>query len=99
MIAKYLIGTTYMHQCATLNCNSDGTPHPSNLYGMASFMITCGYLAHRETNDNGAAPRARIKEILGDWLTEDRERNLYLRHTDTLDATAEEIAERLFSQI
>jgi hypothetical protein len=98
-MTEYLTETAYLHEHATLNAASDGTPNPTNLYGMASFLLTCGYLAHKETKDNGEAPRARAKEILGDYLTEERERNLFLRHRATLDATAEEIAERLFHQI
>ncbi len=98
MKAEYLTETAYLHPCAQLNTSSGGIPSPENLYGIASFLLTCGYLAHKETSDNGEAPRARAKEILGDWLTEERERNLYLRHSSTLDAAAEEIAERLFME-
>lgn len=67
-MTEYLTETAYLHEHATLNAASDGTPNPTNLYGMASFLLTCGYLAHKETKDN-------------------------------LDATAEEIAERLFHKI
>lgn len=97
--SEYLEETMYAHECAKLNAASDGQPHSGNLYGIASFLLTCGYCAHQETSDNGDKPRAEIRALIGDWLTEDRERNLFLRHKVTLDAAAEEIAEQLFVEI
>jgi hypothetical protein len=96
---EYLTETYYVHEHAHLNPKSDGTPNPSNLYFMASLLLTTAYCAHKETKDNGEAPRARAKEILGDWLTEERGRKLFLRHRATLGAAAEEIAERLYQKI
>ncbi len=97
--SEYLEETIYTHECARLNADSSGKLNAINLYGIASLLLTTGYCAHRETKDNGETPRAKIKEMLGDWLTEDRERNLFLRHVATLDTTAEEIAERMFAEV
>jgi hypothetical protein len=99
MTQEYLTETHYIHECAKLNAAGDGLPGAANLYGIASFLLTSAYCAHRETSDNGEAPRLRVHEILGAWLTPERERNLFLRHIATLNATAEEIAERLFQTI
>ena len=95
--SEYIEDTIYTHELARLNTDSNGKPNAMNLYGVASFLLTTGYCAHKETKDNGETPRAKVKEILGEWLTEDRERNLFLRHEATLHLTAEEIAERMFA--
>jgi hypothetical protein len=96
---EYLEEAIYTHECARLNADSNGKPNAMNLYGIASFLLTTGYCAHHETSDNGDAPRAKVRELIRDWLTEDRERNLFLRHVATLDAAAEEIAERMFAEV
>jgi hypothetical protein len=96
-MSEYLAETYYMHECGKLNPTPTGLPEHVNLYSFASFLLTAGYCAHKETNDNGESPRAKIAGILSDWLTPERERNLFLRHRATLDGAAEEIAERLLN--
>jgi hypothetical protein len=94
MKSEYLSQTYYSHPCAELNSGEGAV----NLYGMASFLVSLGYCAHRETKDNGDAPRLRVKELLGAWLTEEKEQQLFLRHEPTLSAVTEEIA-KLYGSI
>lgn len=96
MISEYLTDTNYIHPQASRG--QIGQTHLINGYGLSSFMLSTAYCCHRETNDNGEAPRARVKELLGDWLTEERERQLFLRHKPTLDIACEKITEILFNQ-
>jgi hypothetical protein len=95
MESEYLTKNFYRHPAAILLVANEGRQGGCNSYGLASFLLSCGYCAHHETRDNGEAPRARAREILGLWLTEDRERNLFLRHTTTLTEAAEQIVTRL----
>jgi hypothetical protein len=99
MSSEYLTETYYAHPQGEISVVDDGKEGTMNLYGLASFLVTCGYIDHRNTTDNGDAPRSRVKELLGDWLSEDKERNLYLGHIPTLRAVTEAIADRLYQSI
>jgi hypothetical protein len=96
MISEYLTETHYVHPDSTRG--DVGKVTILNGYAIVSFMLSSGYCFHRETQDNGAAPRGRVKELLGDWLTEERERQLFLRHKPTLNAACERITNILFYQ-
>jgi hypothetical protein len=95
MESQYLTQNFYRHPNAVMLIQDEGKQGACNPHGLASFLLSCGYCAHLETKDNGEAPRARVRELLGDWLTEDRERNLFLRHITTLTEATEQIVERL----
>jgi hypothetical protein len=96
MISEYLTETNYLHPDAKKTDLKKVTV--LNGYAIVSFMLSSGYCFHRETKDNGEAPRGRVKELLGDWLTEERERQLFLRHKPTLNTACERITNILFHQ-
>jgi hypothetical protein len=95
-LINYLEGSVYIHPAAQLEAVDSHGEQVRALFKVSSFLLTSGYCAHRETRDNGKGPREQIKKILADWLTEERETQLWLKNTAVLNAAAEELSHRMY---